>query len=327
MINLENKTLYSKFCETTYVPIFSHGWWLDSVCGSENWDVWLYESGGNILAAMPYYRIKKGEFDYITKAPLTQNNGIIFKQNSSIKLPSLAEFQQKIIDNACLWLKNANIDAYEQQYHYSFENWQPFFWKGYECILRYTYVIENTQNMFEVEQGYSSKLRSIIKKGSRNSRIVEIMDANIFYQEHEKVFLKQGLPCPFSYSLWLKIYSSCEKHNCGKILTAKDSNENIHSLAYLVWDEKSVYLLLGGSMPGFSYSDSYSFLIHKSIEMASSMGKSFDFEGSMIARVAKSIRQFGGIPKPYFRIRKIFNKKLLINEQQMKLENFDNEEI
>ena len=49
------KTRYEEFCETTYVPIYSKPWWMDAVCGSENWDVWLFEQGGEVAAAMPYY--------------------------------------------------------------------------------------------------------------------------------------------------------------------------------------------------------------------------------------------------------------------------------
>ena len=64
---MTNKERYEKFCESTYVPIYSKPWWMDAVCGADNWDVWLYESGGNILAAMPYYMEQRGAYRYITK--------------------------------------------------------------------------------------------------------------------------------------------------------------------------------------------------------------------------------------------------------------------
>ena len=75
-----NKELYADWCETTYVPIFSKPWWMDAVCGEDNWDVWLCDDDGDICAAMPYFTEKRGEYKYITKAPLTQNNGIIFRE-------------------------------------------------------------------------------------------------------------------------------------------------------------------------------------------------------------------------------------------------------
>ena len=90
---MTNKEKYAEFCKTTYVPIYSKPWWLDAICKPENWDVWLYESGGNILAVMPYYMEKRGNYNYITKAPLTQNNGIIFKEESR-KLAKEASLQE-----------------------------------------------------------------------------------------------------------------------------------------------------------------------------------------------------------------------------------------
>lgn len=33
----EEKALYDKFCEKNYIPIFSKPWWLDAVCGKDNW--------------------------------------------------------------------------------------------------------------------------------------------------------------------------------------------------------------------------------------------------------------------------------------------------
>lgn len=52
---MEKKEKYKEFCRQTYVPIYSKPWWMDAVCQKENWNVWLYEKGQDILAAMPYY--------------------------------------------------------------------------------------------------------------------------------------------------------------------------------------------------------------------------------------------------------------------------------
>ena len=57
---MTNKDLYSKLCENeSTIPIFSKDWWLDAVCGDENWDVAIVEKGGEIWATMPYFIIKK----------------------------------------------------------------------------------------------------------------------------------------------------------------------------------------------------------------------------------------------------------------------------
>ena len=76
----DRKARYVTFCDEVYIPIYSKPWWMDAVCGPENWDVWLHEDGsGRVDAAMPYYLERREHGLYITKAPLTQTNGITFR--------------------------------------------------------------------------------------------------------------------------------------------------------------------------------------------------------------------------------------------------------
>ena len=50
--------------------------------------------------------------------------------------------------------------------------------------------------------------------------------------------------------------------------------------------------------------------------MAHKMGRAYDFEGSMIQPIAVAFRQFGGVPKPYYRIRKVFNPEIVRKEAE-----------
>ena len=128
-----NKEKYVEFCKDIYVPIYSKAWWLDAVCGEDKWNVWLYEHNSQIFAAMPYYFESRGNYKYITKALLTQNNGILFKYPEGAKSIAKQNFEEKVIEAACSFIKELNIDVYEQQYHYNFTNWLPFF--GIDTLL------------------------------------------------------------------------------------------------------------------------------------------------------------------------------------------------
>lgn len=311
-----NKEKYQAFCGKTYVPIYSQPWWMDAVCGPENWDVWLYESGGNVLAAMPCYHETRGSFHYITKAPLTQNNGIIFKEAPGRKLVSEAALQEKIINAACAHINSLGVDVYEQQYQPSFQNWQPFFWNSCTNVLRYTYIIENTADWQQVEGNISSTYRNKIHKGQRLTRAEAWEDRDAFYTEHERVFLRQGKQCPFSRELWNRLYDACAAHYAGQMFRALDEAGNLHALLFLVWDQRYVYQLLGGYMPEFASSQAYPALIYHGLRFAHEKGLAYDFEGSMIHQIAIAFRQFGGVPTPYYRIRKVFNPEIVRKEAE-----------
>ena len=313
---MTNKEQYSEFCTQTYVPIYSKPWWMDAVCGPENWDVWLYRAGNEIMAAMPYYMETRGGYRLITKAPLTQNNGIIFKKDEMRKPVSQAELEEKVINEACLFIESLKLDVYEQQFHPSFQNWQPFFWHYYTNMLRYTYIIPYTENLEEIWDSFTSNCRKNIRKGHRLTQVSTDLTADNFYKAHEQVFARQGLPCPFTRTLWNRLYYACTENQAGQLFCARDFEGNIHSLLFLVWDEKSVYHLLGGYMPEFSSSQSYSSLTYHGICFAHERGLAYDFEGSMIRQIAVAFRQFGGIPTPYYRIRKVFNPKIIHSEAE-----------
>lgn len=91
------------------------------------------------------------------------------------------------------------------------------------------------------------------------------------------------------------------------------------SLLFLVWDERSAYHLLGGNVPEHQSADTYSALIWRAIRQAHDKGLSYDFEGSMIKRISKSFREFGGDPKLYFRIRKVFDPDVVRDEAESQI--------
>lgn len=317
------KERYAAFCETTYVPIYSKPWWMDAVCGSENWDVWLFEQGGEVAAAMPYYLEERELGRYVTKAPLTQNNGIVFKHPEGAGPIACAKFEEKVVDAACCFIASLGLAVYEQQFHPSFRNWLPFSWNGYSALPRYTYVIEDTGDLDAVWAGVSAKQRSCIKKGARSVASFEEMPPSEFYREHAEVFAKQGLDCPFSEEFWMRLWTACRDRSSGTCLCSRDEEGSATSFIYLVWDERSVYHLLGGGAPEHQRLDAYSALIWHAVRFAHEKGLSYDFEGSMIKRISKSFREFGGDPKLYFRIRKVFSPDVLRVEVSREMERLE----
>lgn len=316
---MSNKTRYEAFCNTIYVPIYSMPWWLDAVVGPKNWDVWLHESAdGMIDAAMPYYLEERQYGLYITKAPLTQNNGILFRYPEGASPISKAKFEEKVINQADEFVSNLGLAVYEQQYHPSFTNWLPFRWNGYTAETRYTYVLDSNRlsDLDSVWKSMDSKKRGKVKKGLKECDVHIGLDPSLFYSEVDKVFIKQGLSCPFSKSLWNNLYEAALANNAGEILVAATKDGQIASCVFIVWDEKSVYQLISGGGVELQHLEGKSALVWTGINEAASKGLSYDFEGSVIKRIANSNRLFGAEPRPYFRIRKVFAPEVIRMEAE-----------
>lgn len=307
MLNTDEKELYNKFCEMVYVPIFSKPWWLDAVCGELNWGVHVLEKSGQFLGAMPYYVENRNGYEIITKAHHSQNNGIIINYQKNMKYIAKLDRQEEVINAMCDYIEKLNVDKYEQQYHYLFSNILPFKWRGYNEMVRYTYVIEDTSSMEKVVSDFKYIVRNQIKKAEKHVTVKEGLELSKFYEINKLSYDRQRIEPPFSLKLLERIEAACVVNDCRKILYTVDSYGNIHSVAYLVWDEESVYFLINGIDNEYMWSQSNSLLIRESIRVAHELGKKFDFEGSVLKPIEHIFRGFGGKQKIYFRITKKFN--------------------
>ena len=140
---MENKKRYILFCnEEINMPIFSIPWWLDAVCGPENWDVILVEKGDEIVASFPYY-IKKGKLGmtYITMPILTQKLGPYIKYPINQKYSSRLSYEKEVMLEIINRLPA--FDYFNMHFDYRYLNWLPFYWRGFLQTTRYTYVIED----------------------------------------------------------------------------------------------------------------------------------------------------------------------------------------
>ena len=116
---MRNRERYKELCKKeSTIPLFSQGWWLDAVCGENNWDVYIVGSNMDIK--------------------LTQNNGIWIKYPDGQGIISRQSYEEKIVNEICNFIESLGLIRYEQQYHYNFKNYLPFFWRQYKEIIKYT---------------------------------------------------------------------------------------------------------------------------------------------------------------------------------------------
>lgn len=311
---MTNKELYKNLCDTERsIPIFSRDWWMDAVCGEENWDVILVEKGGQIVAALPYYFIKKGKGIIISQPMLTQTNGVWIKYPDDQKNSTRLSYEKQTINEIINDIEKLNIYSYNQNFKYNFTNWLPFYWRGYKQTTRYSYVINDLTDLKKIFDNFDHAKRQNIRKAEKIVKVKFDLGCNEFYENHKMTLNRQGESISYPYELFEKIYNECYKRNQGKIFYAVDESNNIHAALFIIWDENSAYDLISTIDPQFRYSGAANLLVYEAIKHTSNYTKVFDFEGSMIENVENSFRQFGTIQKQYFNISKEYKKRGLFN--------------
>lgn len=306
---MTDKENYREFCKIeTNIPIFSKDWWLDSVCGKDNWDVALVKKEGTIIASMPYYEFKKGIFNVISMPKLTQTMGPYIKYPQNQKYGKKLSFEKKVMFE--LIEKLPKNDYFCQNFHYSITNWLPFYWKEYKQTTRYTYVIEDLNNLNQVYANFHKSNRKLINKASKNLQVYTDNNIELFYKINQMSFKRQNTIIPYSLEYVKRIDQYCKEFDARTILFAKDKQNNIHGVMYIIYDNLSLYCLMGGGDPKFRSSGAKNLINVEAMKLASQKKIKFDFEGSMMENVENFYRQFSAVQKPYFQITKT-NSKLL----------------
>jgi len=308
---MHNKDLYRELCKTEpTIPIFSKEWWLDAVCGEDNWGAVVIEKSGNIVGALPYYMIRKKGFNRITMPPLTQTMGPWIKYPPNQKYTNRLSHEKDIYTEIISRLPD--FGDFQQNFNYRVTNWLPFFWQGFQATTRYTYVIENLDDLDEVLLRFKDNMRNKIKKARKIVSVVDEGKIEDFYAINRKTFERQGLDIPYSLDFLIKKDRILAKKNCRRIFFAVDQDGCIHSALYLIWDELSSYVHMVGEDPVLRNSGAGILLIYESIKFTKETLNldCYDFEGSVIESVEEVRRSCGGVQKPYFSVSKVNSRYL-----------------
>jgi len=305
------KQKYKQFAKKENLPIFMQPSWLDSVCqNGMEWDVILYEKGGEIWGSFVYVIKKKFGFTLITMPKLTQLLGPYIKypkgQKYYKKLSWEKEIMNYFIDNL------PKFDYFNMNFHYSITNWLPFYWRGFKQTTRYTYVVENNLTIEELSKNFETDIRRRRRKAEKLGVIVEKSDdLEMLYNLAYYTFKRQNIKTPYSFDFLKKIYEN-NKDNI-KINLAKYKDKYIAGNLLLVDDERVIYLI-GGIDSEYKDIGAMDLVLCESVKYALENNKIFDFEGSMIESIEKYFRSFGAIQKPYFQITKTNSKILKLRE-------------
>lgn len=302
---METKQQYRNLCEVEpSVPLFHQAWWLDAVCGEDGWSVATYIRDGKITAALPYIMKKKFGLKQIGQPRFTQTLGVWFA-------PSKAKYTKRIGKEKEVVFSLIDSLPYHhiffQGFHHNYDNWLPFYFRGFEQTTKYSYVIKDLSDLDSIWGDMSVDVRRDVRRSKDALKVVNDISASEFYKIVHKTYSRQGMSPPYSEARFIKLAEAVFTHGSGKMFAAVDSEANIHAVSFIVWDKHCAYYLIGGGDPEFRNSGAATLCIWEAIKFSSTVTNSFDFEGSMVENIERYFRGFGGNLQPYYRIYRFQN--------------------
>ncbi len=192
----------------------------------------------------------------------------------------------------------ASIDLY---LHHTCAYVLPWQWRGFRIIPCFSYRLEDISDPDMCWANFRENTRRNIRKAKKSVTVRDDIDLNVLAAMLSKTFSRQGRKNPINMDKLRHLDEAAVVHHARKLLCAVDEAGNIHAAAYFVYDEKCCYYLFGerirssGILPP-------SLLLWEGIRFASTVSRSFDFEGSMIEDIDRFFRAFGGNPQVYYRV-------------------------
>jgi hypothetical protein len=301
---LDKKIIYRALSPS--LPIFLKDWWLDAVCGAENWTPLLYfDKNEQPIGAAFYYNARKAGLATITQPMLTPFSGIWVKplpgdaKHKAAKLLTeiSTDFAAQLPD---VWHLGINLQ-------YKLQNVLPFHWQGFKHTLRYTHTIDLTPPLSHIAKDYNMATRQRINKAD-NYELKVLQDSDILFEQY--LASLKGVKTTITTAKLQTVVTAIRQNVAGEIFALhKKGEETPLCTALIVWDNETAYLSMMGNSK--KNADAPTIMVHLLLAFCQSKGlPTFDFEGSMLQPVEQFYRSFGAVKTPYYRLLKSKNKFL-----------------
>ncbi|HDD44889.1 MAG TPA: GNAT family N-acetyltransferase [Candidatus Desulfofervidus auxilii] len=302
-LNKKDFEVYSNLSKK-YGSVFSYMEWLN-IFGKNLHILGLYDKGNNLIGGFAIYIKKIGPLRICTNPPFSPNIGLFLKIKDIQNKVTLNSFIKMVIESISEFLEKNNFHIISLNFPRQFIDMQPFIWKKFKVIPRYTYIISLDNSEEDIWKHFSSTRRRYIRKALREKIEcfkLERSDFNIIKILVEKTFLRKNKK--INLDLLNKIIFSFANDENSFAFASFKNNRPI-AVSFCIYDNFSAYYLLGGIDPEVKHHGAGALSLYNCIKYAKQLKlKYFDFEGSTIPSIERFFRDFGGDLVPYFRVNK-----------------------
>lgn len=279
--------------------VFEQPWWLDIVAPN-HWGESIVKDGDRIIARLPYVMHKKK----ICMPPFTQTLGPwIDNEYRCVECGNVQFRKQKEIIISLL-NQIPKHDSFNMTFDSANAYILPYRWSGFSLEPTFSYRLQTIDDLQAVYDRFGKTVVKNIKSARNKVIIVQSDDPQELISLLEVTFKNQGRTYRGNKDLITNIITFSLNNNTGYLLKAVDTDSNIHSIAFFVYDQNVFYYLFGGSDIRFRSSGSQSLILWEGIQLAAKKSKMFDFEGSMVEGIENFFRQFGGYQAVNYRVKR-----------------------
>lgn len=304
MLSSDSKSLLTQWAAWYDLPLYMQPDWLDIVCAGGEWGACLVDEQ-DIKAATVWYRTTKLGFNHISNPPLTAFLPLWIKypDADNMKDNRKIAIEYRVIET--LIRQFPAFSFFKQNYLFQFDNWLPFYWRGFRQTTKYTYIIEDLGDSEALFRRMEQSARTDIRKAQALVTVKKVETVEPLYTVYQDSFQRQGLSAPLDLSLLRKADQLLARKQQRCIYIAEDSAGVVHAGLYVAWDGHAARCLLSGTNTGVRSSGALYLLFWQAMQDGCGKWPYLDLEGSMHEPIERMLRSLGGVRKPYMCITKV----------------------
>jgi hypothetical protein len=276
--------------------LFEQPWWLDCVAPGR-WTAAVVRRGEEVVARLPFVRRRIAGVTAIVQPDLTQTLGPWVAPLDG-KYARRLETEKKVLGQMIEMLPA--VDLFRMNFAPALTNWLPFYWAGFDASFRYTYRLDDLSDLDRVRSDFQEHVRRGIRKAQGVVEVVHDHPLDPVLRLNARTFARQGRRPPYPDDLVRRLDAACAARGARRILAAVDARGRTHAVLYLVWDEGTLYPIINARDAELQAFGANALLYWEAIRLASTVSRTFDFEGSMLEPIEHFVRGFGGRQTPYF---------------------------
>lgn len=276
--------------------IFHENWWLDALAPGR-WREVTSVRGGHVAGSLRFVERCEGNAKICEMPQITRFLGPTVAPQSG-KREARTRSTHSIITE--LLEQIAGHDHVEMTLDTGFGDLAPFLAAGYEVKVHPTFLMDCSSQTLEVLwAGLRDKTKNVIRRAREHLTVRQIDDVSQFTSFYETNL--EGAESYFDLSLLAPAFAAANARKQCRIVAAVDADGATHAKVFFVWDDKYVHYFLSTRDKAVAHLGAVSLLLWTGIELAHSLGLSFDFDGG-IANDARYrfMVAFGGEPANRF---------------------------
>ena len=277
--------------QNKYGSLFADSAW--AACfGSEVHLCGIFNNSKTLIGGFIFSKTKLKGYPFYTNIPFTPSIAL-FYCNPAANVANRLSADKEILDAVARFFRHFRWAVQRYCLPPEIKDMQPFNWNDFKVIPHLTYQVDLHKNEDVLYANLSAKLRNNIKKAKSDGvvlkqitdyRLCEPMILNTYARqkiginsEHIRNILRKYANPDNSYAL------------------AAFREDAMIAVSFFLHDKHTAYYMFGGYNNDLKHEGAGALSVWEAICIAKSKGLTlFDFEGSMIPRIEKYFRGFGG---------------------------------